>query len=441
MEDFFSNIVESQLKEELIALRREFHKFPELGWQEFYTTGKIMEYLERIGIPFLYGKDIINRGFCWGRNETAIKEAEQVAVQRGMDAERIKKMEHVTGLAAIIEGKKEGPVVVLRFDMDGLPEEESSREERIPNKENFCSEHMGCMHACGHDGHMAIGLVLSKILWENREKLCGTVRIVFQPAEEGVRAGKAFATGGALKGADYFLSGHLGMGNQTGELVLGTYGFLATTKLDAEFIGVSAHAGASPERGKNALLAACSAVLALETLCQDSRGVSRINVGTMEAGSGRNVIADHALIRLETRGETTEIEEELHAKAVACVKGAAAMYGCRCQLKTQGGAPEAKSDKALIQRAKTALMEEQLIGKEQGLIHTLYEEKPFQGSEDASYFMKEIQKHGGQALYLGIGSNITAPHHNIAFDFDENSLFTGVKVYFTIVKELMKGEE
>ena len=433
-----------QLTEELIALRRQFHQYPEVGWLEFYTTGKIIEYLKKYEIPFRYGKEIANPQFFWGREEEQIALAKEEAKELGISNEILEEMEGITGVEAVITAKKEGKVTVLRFDMDGLPEEEARNEDRVPVKKHFCSKHEGCMHACGHDGHMAMGLMLARILYENRDRLSGEIRIVFQPAEEGVRGGKSFATGGVLDHADYFLSGHLGMDNKSGELVLGTYGFLATTKLDVTFLGVSAHAGASPETGKNALLCACHAVMALQTLCQDSRGVSRINVGVMKAGSGRNVIADRAFLQLETRGETTEIEQDLYEKAIACIKGSAMMYGCECQFAIKGGASEAKSDEGVIKRAKQALIQSYLWteGQEEKEmdIHTLYEKKKFKGSEDVTYFMKEVQKEGGQALYLGIGADITAPHHNTQFDFDEKALLTGVKVYLAILIELMMQE-
>ena len=440
-----------RLEEELIQLRRDFHQYPETGWLEFYTTGKVIEYLKRHGIPFQYGKEVVNREFLWGWQSEAIERAKDEAKKLGICSDTLEQMEDITGAVAVIDTGRKGDITVLRFDMDGLPEEESKEPKRVPVLQQFCSKHDGCMHACGHDGHIAMGLLLARILYENRSKLKGEIRIVFQPAEEGVRGGKAFATGGVLKGAKYFLSGHLGMGNKSGELVLGTYGFLATTKLDVEYFGVSAHAGGAPEKGKNALLCACDAVLALQTLCQDGRGASRINVGTIEAGTGRNVIADHAFLQLETRGETTEIEEELHERALACLKGAAMMYGCRYQISVQGQAPAAKSDSALVKLAKQALIDAQFVEeqkKENGIgngnqklnqIQKLYDTKKFKGSEDVTYYMGEIQKQGGQALYLGIGSTTKASHHNTKFDFDENSLALGVKTYLAIIQKLMRN--
>lgn len=430
-------------EEELIRLRRMFHRHPEVGWQEFYTTGKIIEYLTAYHIPFYYGKEIVNKSCMWAWEEEKVQMAKEEAIKYGIQKEVIDRMEGITGLLAVIDTGKEGPTCVLRFDIDGISQEESKDSSHKPVKEQFRSEQSGCMHACGHDGHMAMGLIVTRFLYEHKENFCGKIRIVFQPAEEGVQGGKSFATGGVLEGADYFLSGHLGMGNETGELVLGTYGFLATTKLDVEFIGVSAHAGASPETGKNALLCACHAVLALQTLCQDSRGVSRINVGMIQAGSGRNVIADHAYIQLETRGETTEIEQDLYEKALACVEGSAKMYGCEYRVQIKGSAPEAKSDAGLIKKAKEALLEAGLIKEEKvkqeenDTLLRVYEQKKFKGSEDATYFMKEIQEHNGQALYLGIGASICASHHNTKFDFDERALSLGVKVYIAILEKLM----
>lgn len=141
-----------------------------------------------------------------------------------------------------------------------------------------------------------------------RKDLSGVIKIIFQPAEEGVRGAQSIAESGILDDVDWFLSGHLGMGWKTGELLALTNGFLSTTKIDAVITGLSSHAGASPQDGHNAILAACSATLAMHTACQDSRGAARLNVGTISGGTGRNVVADRAVLQLETRGETTEIE-------------------------------------------------------------------------------------------------------------------------------------
>lgn len=435
-----------QYEDELIALRRQFHQYPEIGWLEFYTTGTILQYLKKYDIPFFYGKDVVNAKYLLGREEEKIPNACERACELGIEEELLQNMEGITGAVAVIKGKKKGKVIVLRFDIDGLCQVETTALDHEPQKEGFASKNVGCMHACGHDGHIAMGLILARILYENREKWNGEIRIIFQPAEEEVRGAKSFAKGCMINGVDYFLSGHLGLDNKSKELVLGTYGFLATTKMDVRFIGESAHAGASPECGKNALLCACHAVMSLQTLCQDSRGVSRINVGVIQAGTARNVIAKEATIQMEIRGETGKIERDLYEKVIHCIKGCCMIYGCEYEIEIKGQAPDATSDQEFVNKAKQALCKANLWSEEvnkqctKSPIETLYETKTFKASEDVTYFMTEVQKQKGQALYLGIGANTKAPHHSASFDFDEFSLCLGVKTYLAIVTELFYEE-
>lgn len=265
---------------------------------------------------------------------------------------------------------------------------------------------------------------------EIKNDLCGTIKVIFQPAEEGVRGAQSIAEGGILDDVDYLLTGHLGMGWNTGSLVALSKGFLSTTKVDAEFKGVSAHAGMSPQDGKNAILAACSATLAMHTACQDSRGASRINVGTIQGGSGRNVVPADAMIRFETRGETADIQELVLKKAMNAVNGAAEMFDCSVDTKIMGSASSADSSAELepFIRAGAARVPE---------ITNYVKEAAFSGSEDATYLMAKVQSHGRKAAYMCIGSNIAAPHHNDHFNFDESSLLTGLRLYVSTVWEIM----
>lgn len=286
------------------------------------------------------------------------------------------------------------------------------------------------MHACGHDGHASLGLFVCLALNAIRKDLSGVIKVIFQPAEEGVRGAQSIAESGILDDVDWFLSGHLGMGWKTGELLALTNGFLSTTKIDAVITGLSSHAGASPQDGHNAILAACSATLAMHTACQDSRGAARLNVGTISGGTGRNVVADRAVLQLETRGETTEIERTVFGRAMSSLKGAAEMFGCTVDTKIMGSASGADSDDAL----------EPFIKAGASRIPEITRYVPsggFTGSEDAAYLMSRVQAHGGKAAYMCIGCDIAAPHHNARFDIDENALMTGLKLYVSVLWELL----
>lgn len=420
-----------QYEEEMIARRRDFHHFAEPGWREFGTTAKIIEELERCGIPVKYGYEIINPDYLWSYPAPEEIDAHIArAVDQGANPEIIQKMKRFSGACAIISSGGPGPVVAVRFDIDCNDVNENTESGRQPVTEGFCSVNSGCMHACGHDGHAALGLSVCKALNEIKEDLTGTVKVIFQPAEEGVKGAQSIAEGGILDDVDIFLTGHLGMGWKTGELVALSKGFLSTRKADAVITGLSAHAGASPQDGHNAILAACAATLGMHTACQDSRGAARVNVGTIHGGTGRNVVADRAVLQLETRGETAKIEQTVYDRAMQCLEGAAAMFGCTCKAEIKGSASSADSDRELEKyiAAGAARISE---------ITHYVPESGFSGSEDATYLMAKVQAHGGKAAYMCIGSDIAAPHHNDKFNFDEASLLTGLKLYTSILWEIL----
>ena len=209
-----------------------------------------------------------------------------------------------------------------------------------------------------------------------------------------------------------------------------TVGFLATTKLDAEFTGVSAHAGAAPEQGKNALLAAAQAAISLNTIPRNSKGSSRINVGVLNAGTGRNVVPDIAAIKLETRGATTEIDEYMVTEAKRILNACAAMYDVKVKITMAGAAPACFADKELGHEV-AELIEEKCHYDE------VVEYVDMGGSEDCGYFMERVQQHGGRALYMMYGTKIAAGHHNSHFDFNEDCLWkaaatvTEIAVHFS----------
>ena len=168
----------------------------------------------------------------------------------------------------------------------------------------------------------------------------------------------------------------------------------------------------------------------MHTACQDSRGASRINVGTIEGGSGRNVVPADALIRFETRGETADIQNLVLKKAMNAAKGAAEMFDCSVDTKIMGSASSADSDPEMepFIHAGAARV---------AAITNYVREAAFSGSEDATYLMAKVQSHGGKAAYMCIGSTIAASHHNDHFNFDEASLLTGLRLYVSTVWEIL----
>ena len=422
-----------ELKDEMVERRRDLHRHPETGWTEFRTASMIIGELKNLGYDVKFGDDVIDEKSMMGvPSEAELADYMQRAISEGADPELVKKMAGgKTGIVATLKTDKPGKTVAFRFDMDCNDVEEERSEEHRPAKEGFASEHKKAMHACGHDGHVTIGLSAAKLLAANKARLAGTIKLIFQPAEEGVRGAFAMMNAGVVDDVDYLFGGHIGFKATTNNcLVTMTDGFLATTKLDAEFTGVSAHAGAATEQGKNALLAAAQAAISLNTIPRNSKGSSRINVGVLNAGTGRNVVPDIAAIKLETRGATTEIDEYMVTEAKRILNACAAMYDVKVKITMAGAAPACFADKELGHEV-AELIEEKCHYDE------VVEYVDMGGSEDCGYFMERVQQHGGRALYMMYGTKIAAGHHNSHFDFNEDCLWkaaatvTEIAVHFS----------
>ncbi|MBQ7516726.1 MAG: amidohydrolase, partial [Schwartzia sp.] len=254
-------------------------------------------------------------------------------------------------------------------------------------------------------------------------------------AEEGVRGAKAMVDRGVVDDVDYMLGAHFGFQmKETGSVACNVTGFLATSKFDARFTGRASHAGAAPEAGRNALLAAACAALNLHAIPRHSGGVSRINVGVLEAGSGRNVTADKALIKLETRGGTSEIDRFMGEEARRVIEAAAQMYGVTVTIERVGGAAGGENSPALA-----AHLEQR--AKDLGIFQKIAGPCDFGASEDYAYFMERVQQRGGQAAYILVGADLAAGHHDSRFNFDEAALPKAVTLLAASAAGLLLGEK
>lgn len=259
-----------------------------------------------------------------------------------------------------------------------------------------------------------------------KDKLCGKVVIIFQPAEEGVRGGSAIVSSPLLENIDYLFALHIGTGVPKGTFVAGVDGFLATSKFDVTIRGVAAHSGINAEKGKNALLASAQAVLALHSLPPHSEGVVRVNVGTLEAGSGRNIIPSIAKMQLEIRGETTAINDFYEKQVEQIFDGIGKMYDVKVQLDKVGYALNVPSDQQLAQILKDT-------AKLQHSINEVIEYKNFKaGSEDATFLMQKVQQQGGLACYSIIGTNLAAGHHHEEFDIEEEDMLSALEIWLNV---------
>ena len=424
-----AGINRTDLNARMIAHRRDFHHYPETGWAEFRTTAKIAEAMHKLGYALRFGNDYIDAEKVMGRKiDYELEKAR--ALRQGADAVWLDKIGEFTGLVADFDTGRPGPLVALRFDIDCVDTEEASTEDHLPAREGYSSVNHGCMHACGHDGHAAIGLALAELIISEKEKLSGRVRFLFQPAEEGVRGAYSMTEAGLLDDADYFIAIHLGLGFPTGTIFGAASGFLCTTKIDADFKGVGAHAGGEPEMGKNALLAAASAALNLHAIAPHSKGKTRVNVGVLNAGEGRNVIAPRAHMKIETRGETDELASYVYNRAVQVIKGAGEMYDVEVEITKCGEAPAAWSS---LDLAELIVSEADNIPevKRAGICCQM------EGSDDACWMMNRVKAHGGRATYIVVGSTAKGGHHNSRFDLDESSMLIALDVLEAVIVKLL----
>jgi aminobenzoyl-glutamate utilization protein A len=408
--------------EQLVALRRELHRMPEIGWSEFATTARVIGLLRGYGFEVLAGPKAIARDHTLGRDPAVVAEGLAFAKCRGVDEALLAEMDGLTGCVGIWRTGRPGPVVALRFDIDCVNVQESSDSGHPPAALGFASERPGLMHACGHDGHTAIGLTLARWIAEHADELGGTIKLLFQPAEEGVRGAAAMAAQGVVDDVDVFLGAHLAMMAATGEIVTSPRGFLCTTKLDLRFRGKPAHAGVEPQLGRNALAAACHAVTQLLGISRHGGGMTRINIGKMRAGEGRNVIPVTAELKLEVRGETAEINQYMVDQVGAIADGVARSFGVGFEIEKMGEAVDLANDPPLVDviaDVAAALPSIRKVAATAG----------FGGSEDATILARRVQAHGGQAAYFVIGSSRPAGHHQAEFDIDEASLSIGFELF------------
>lgn len=416
------------IEEELIRLRRHFHKYAEPAWMEFLTTVKIIEELKNYNLDIYYGKEIyFNKRM--GLPEKSILESYKNSISISDIEKKEEILDSYTGLIAVLDTKKIGPNIGFRFDIDANELCESNSLGHLPNILNFSSKNSFAMHACGHDAHMSIGIELAKILASNIKKLKGKIIFIFQPAEEGVRGAYSLMNNPIIDKLDYLAGMHIGMDVKSGEIGVGSHGFLATKKIDIIFKGKASHAGASPEKGHNALLAASSAVLNFNSLAQHSMGEARINVGKLNAGSGRNIIANIAKIEMEIRGENDHIISYLYDGVNRIVEGSAISYDCSYEIEIKGQAPSLIS------------YDEEFIKN----LRNFYKEKSYKlvdanlkGSEDIAYLLNEVRKAGGKTVHFILGSNLKDSHHSEEFDINEKDMLRGVDLMVDFVKYIEK---
>ena len=414
----------------LTELRRDLHARPEAGWKEFRTTALIADELDDRGYELHLGPEAVASDARLGVPDDAeITAAKDRAREEGAPEEYLDRMDNITGLVAERAfGDGSGPTVGVRVDIDALARSEATDDDHRPAREEFASTHPGEMHACGHDGHAAIGVGIARE-FDERDGFDGRLKLFFQPAEEGGRGGKPMSETDHLADVDYLLALHLGLGLETGTVVASYERPLANAKLDVTFEGEPAHAGGRPNEGRNALQAAATAIQNLYAIPRHEDGGTRINVGEVHSPNAQNVIAERATMRVEVRGRTADLNGYMLGEAERVLEHAAGMHDVDVSTSLYGKTTTFDADDEVVQVVADA-------AENATDVEEVRERKDFGGSEDASYLIRRVQEEGGKATYVGIGASNPAGHHTAYFDVDEDSLEIGVEVVANAIRNL-----
>ena len=373
-------------------LRRDFHRYPELGFQEVRTAGIVARDLMKLGLE----------------------------VSTGVGK---------TGVVATLEGARPGPVLLVRFDMDALPIQEETGAE-------YASQTPGVMHACGHDGHTAIGLTVARMLDAHKSELGGTVKFVFQPAEEGLGGAQAMVADGVLDNPkpDRCLSLHLWNDKPLGWIgVTAGPAMSASDRFTVRIVGRGGH-GASPYLTIDPVVAGAQVISALQNIV--SRNVNPlesavVTVTSMIGGEAFNVIPETVELRGTIRTFKPEIRKIVLERFDQIASGVANAMGCQAEVDLQPVTPAVVNDPKLAQQvyqvAKEVFPEADISTQERTM-----------GSEDMSFMMEDIP-----GCYFFIGSadherGLDAGHHHPKFDFNEDALVTGAALMASVVVDFLE---
>lgn len=377
--------------EAMVAFRRDMHQHPELSFEEFRATQKVAEVLDELGIPY--------------------------------------RKTEPTGLIATLVGGKPGKVVALRADMDALSLQELN--EGIPYK----SSEDGKMHACGHDSHTAMLITAAKVLKEIQPDIEGTVRFIFQPAEENARGAKALVAQGAVEGVDDAFGLHIWSQMPTGTVscLVGS-AFASADIFSVDFKGRGGH-GAMPNACIDAALIASEFVMNAQTIVArqvDPLEAAVVTIGKMEVGTRFNIIAENAHLEGTVRCFNIETRDHVVETLKRHVQQTAALYGGSGTLEYEYGTLPVINDEADANFARKLITDN--FGKE-----ALFEERPTTGGEDFSYFT--VDNPGCFAL-IGSGNpekDTQWAHHSGRFNIDEDAMLIGAEMYAQYAFEWLRA--
>lgn len=369
---------------DLVLYRRFFHKIPELGFEEVKTTKEIIKILENFNCKLYYGRALYESGA-----ESKISDIDK-------------------GFTGVMAEFGTAPYFLFRADIDGLKIKETSDITHLPNTFGFASTN-GNMHACGHDGHIALALSLCERFSKSGE----SARVLFQPAEEGVRGARSMADF-ITEDVGGFLSYHIGLGEEKGYIGVGTTDFLATTKLDMSFFGKAAHAANAPEKGISALTIAMAFIDMIKDLTIDAHSKKFINIGIINGGGQRNAVMDKITLGMDLRSDSDEAMDEMLSSMEKIARCVSEAKGASYEMKVLAKANAYKEENyELIDRVNEKLNANEI---------KTHRTPSFGASEDVTFYLKKLKSRGVPAMHMMLGTNLKGPHHSDTFDFDEEDL-------------------
>ena len=385
-----TSLIDPEVFQRQVALRRDLHRHPELAWSENRTSDAIRRALDALGIP-------------------------RRANVRG------------TGIVADIPGPETHSRVALRADIDALPIQEETGVD-------FASSREGVMHACGHDGHAAMLVGAAELLCRERSRPC-PVRLIFQPAEEKGEGALAMIDAGALDGAAMIFGGHVDRHYRSGTIVVSEGAVNASSDaFRIEIFGQGAH-GARPHESIDAVVVGSLLVMALQTIVSreiDPAHPSVVSVGLFQAGSAPNVIAGRAVLEGTVRAQDETVRSHLNASIKRIAESIGQLHGARIAVAFRRGTP------ALANSPEMAALAREAALRTVGAANVLPLKSANMGAEDFSYYLQKIP-----GAYVRFGGQIPGregfPAHSSKFDFDEETLAVGAAYYYHLAR--LAGEK
>jgi amidohydrolase len=375
---------------QLVEWRRDFHRNPEVAFQEKRTSSVIRKYLESLDIPV---------------------------------AECAK-----TGLRAVLQGKPGGKTIALRADIDALPLKEEGDKEYI-------SQNPEAAHCCGHDGHMAILMGALKLLAERKSEFRGNVVFLFQPSEERIPGGaKQMIEEGALEGVDAIFGLHLWVPLPIGAVGVVKGPMMAQPDVFTIVVKGKGGHGSMPQQTVDPILVASQIVVNAQSIVSrniDPLKPAVVSFGTIEGGTIYNIIPSEVKLTGTVRSFESEIKDIAKKRIEEIAESTARAMGASVEFTYEEGYPPVVNDATMADFVLD--IAKQILGKDK-----VVDIDPVMGGEDFAYFLEKVP---GAFLFLGAGDGLDFPHHHPAFDFDEKALLQGTLLMTSLALEYLRQFE